>query len=86
MTQDELKSDEGKREEIWSCQIGGFITNPIRPGGDWPMRKAIQKAFHDLTGEHAEFCFSGWGSDLDEGYREVVEMDRKRNVQKSNGF
>lgn len=59
-------------ENIWTVKIGG-ITGPIPSGGDAPMRRAISQAFQSLTGWEPEYIFSGWGGELTEGERAVVE-------------
>jgi hypothetical protein len=59
-------------ERIWFCKIGGEV-GELQSGADWPMRKAIEAAYKELTGCDAEFCFSGWGGSLTEGERAVVE-------------
>lgn len=60
------------RENIWFCKIGGTIP-PLPYGADLPMRDAIERAFKELTGFDAEFTFSGWGQQLTEGERAVVD-------------
>lgn len=72
-----LHEDCGLREEIWTCTIGGMINSHIRPGGDAPMRQAVQKAYYELTGIEEEFCFSGWGCELTDSQREVVKNNNK---------
>lgn len=42
-------------------------------GGDFPMRQAVAAAYQDLTGEEPVFLFSGWGAELSEEERAVVE-------------
>jgi hypothetical protein len=37
------------------------------------MRQAVERAFRDITGEDAEFTFSGWSAELTEGELAVVE-------------
>ena len=37
------------------------------------MRQAVEKAYEELTGEKPVFNFSGWGAELDEAERAVVE-------------
>jgi hypothetical protein len=59
------------KKQIWQCKIG---EHPFLPSGaDAPMRAAVQDAYKKLTGEYAQFCFSGWGATLDECERAVVE-------------
>lgn len=59
-------------ERIWFCKVGGE-TDFFEKGADLPMRRAIAKAFRDLTGRDPEFTFSGWGQELTEAERAVVE-------------
>lgn len=56
---------------IWSCKIGEVASTP--QGADFPMRDAITKAYREVTGEEPVFIFSGWGAELTEGERAVVE-------------
>ena len=68
-----------RKERIWSCKIGGF-TKRLPAGADGPMRAAVAKAFKEITGQNAEFCFSGWAAELTDAERDVVEFvdpDRK---------
>lgn len=69
-------------ERIWSCKIGGNIVLP--DGSDWPMRQAVQEAFLKLAGVDNKFCFSGWGGDLTEGERAVVENRLPAEVEANN--
>lgn len=57
--------------KIWSCKIGEVASVP--DGADAPMRKAVERAYKELTGEEAVFNFSGWGAELEESERAVVE-------------
>lgn len=59
--------------KIWSCKIGEIDGNSIPSDADNPMRKAVEKAYRELTGEDAKFTFSGWGGELTELERAVVE-------------
>jgi len=61
------------KEKIWSCKIGGMIPENLPQGLDWPMRKAIQRAFREITGVDHEFTFSGWGGELTEPERAAYE-------------
>lgn len=73
----------------WYCKIGEVDrevlgTDPADP----PMREAIERAFKRIAGEDAKFCFSGWGAELTEAERAVVE-DRQpipRTAVYSAGF
>lgn len=59
-------------ERIWFCKVGG-PADFFEKGSDHPMRVAIAKAFREVTGCDPEFTFSGWGGELSEGERAVVE-------------
>jgi hypothetical protein len=56
---------------IWSCTIGEV--DSVLEGADSPMREAVRKAYVELTGQEPKFIFSGWGAELTEVEREVVE-------------
>ena len=59
---------------VWECKVGARMLDIDLPdGADAPMRRAVQKAFVDITGTNPEFCFSGWGGKLDEAELSVVE-------------
>lgn len=57
----------------WSCQIGEVDRAKLPGGSDLPMRQAVARAYKELTGEEPEYVFSGWGFELPERYRAVVE-------------
>lgn len=57
--------------KIWSCKIGE--TASIPDGADAPMRQAVVRAYREITGTEPEFIFSGWGAELTEPERAVVE-------------
>jgi hypothetical protein len=59
--------------KIWECKIGECEDEVLPFGADYPMRKAIEKAYREITGRDPEFLFSGWGAELTEGERAVVE-------------
>lgn len=61
------------KKKIWDCKIGEIDPLKLPKGADGPMRKAIEKAYYDLTGEWPDFVFSGWGAELTEGERRVIE-------------
>ena len=58
--------------KAWSCKIGIMGGVELPPGADAPMRQAVERAFFELTGKHAEFNFSGWGAQLNSYEYEVV--------------
>lgn len=68
----EPRKSELPSEKIWTCKIGGFAAQLPR-GADAPMRAAVARAFREITGAEPDFCFSGWGGDLTEPERAVVE-------------
>jgi hypothetical protein len=57
----------------WSCTIGEVDAGHLPSGADSPMRRAVENAYHELTGEWPRFIFSGWGAELDPIQREIVE-------------
>jgi hypothetical protein len=64
--------------QIWSCTIGEVEDVP--EGADAPMREAISYAYRKLTGKEPRFIFSGWGAELTEIEREVVEESENRRI------
>lgn len=54
--------------KIWTCKIG-----EIPHGADAPMRMAVEQAYRQLAGKDSDFLFSGWGGNLYEIERAVVE-------------
>lgn len=67
--------------DIWKCKIGEVesIHTHSGGGGDLVMRDAVAKAYRELTGQDPDFIFSGWGAELTEPERAVVE-NRLPNV------
>src|SRR5216117_3983789 len=65
--------------QVWECKIGGSATG-LPAGADYPMRRAIERAYREITGEDPEFIFSGWDGDLTESELAVVE-DRLPRVR-----
>ena len=63
---------EVKSISIWSCKIGLITQGSLPSGSDVPMRQAIEKAYRELTGHEADFCFSGWGAELTSGEARCV--------------
>jgi len=57
--------------QIWSCKIGEV--EGIPGGADFLLREAVAKAYEQMTGEEPRFIFSGWGAELTEGERAVVD-------------
>lgn len=56
---------------IWYCKIGA--AEPLVNAADLPMREAVARAYREITGEDPSFLFSGWGAELTESERAVVE-------------
>jgi hypothetical protein len=69
--------------KIWSCKIGEVDEAKLPNGADFPMRRAIAKAYEEITGEEPTFLFSGWGAELEEIERAVVE-NRLPEVDSAN--
>jgi len=65
--------------KIWTCKIGECDEADLRGpngeyrGADFPMRMAVREAYREITGRDDSFCFSGWGGELTEPERAVVE-------------
>lgn len=62
--------------KIWSVKIGEIDAEELQachPHADTPMRKAVQQEYLRVTGRDPDFTFSGWGAELDEHERAVVE-------------
>lgn len=76
---------EKERCGAWECKIGALGIARVPLGGDSPMREAVAQAFEQLTGQQAEFTFSGWGSQLTELERAVVE-NRDPSEDYAEGF
>lgn len=65
---------EGK---VWTCKIGPF-KGKLPDGVNTPMRKAIQKAYKEITGEEADICFTDWGGEFTENEKKEVLDVRAR--------
>ena len=65
--------------KTWYCKIGEVEWGSLPDGSDLPMREAITRAYREITGQDPDFLFSGWGAELTEPERAVVE-DRLPNV------
>lgn len=57
--------------KTWYCKIGE-ATDPI-DGADNTMRSAVERTYEWVIGEKPAFIFSGWGGELTEAERAVVE-------------
>lgn len=67
------RESEGGVKKIWFCKIGAAEDSSLPMGADFPMRLAVAKAYKELTGETADFLFSGWGGELTEHELAIVE-------------
>lgn len=70
----DLEPPSRPKTTAWVCKIGttkGHVRLP--DGADGPMRAVLKGAFKHMTGLDAEFCFSGWGGELTESERLIVE-------------
>ena len=59
--------------KIWECKIGEVDAAGLPSGADFPMRRAIEKAYAEVTGQDPDFIFSGWGAELTETQRIVAD-------------
>jgi hypothetical protein len=66
-------SGQGERQKVWFCKIGEVDPANVPNGADFPMREAIERTYKRITGEDPTFLFSGWGAELTEIERAVVE-------------
>jgi hypothetical protein len=65
----------------WFCQIGETERGELPHECDGPMREAVREAYLKITGKEPKFIFSGWGDELQECRRAVVE-NREPDPQK----
>lgn len=63
--------------KTWCCKIGEADLRV--ENADLVMRKAVAEAYKAVTGVEPVFIFSGWGAELTEQERAVVE-DRLPDV------
>lgn len=68
----DIEKMKEQKYKIWYCKIGEVDDKLLPEGSDQPMRKAIRKAYIELTGIEPVFIFSGWGASLDKSERNVV--------------
>lgn len=73
-----LSMSTSPHQRVWSCKIG--FAGDSRVGSDKTMRAAVERAYRELTGRHAEFCFSGWGGGLTDGEAEIVSVLGKKEA------
>lgn len=58
---------------IWTCKVGVRGDLTLNGGADFPMRRAVVKAFIETAGHEPEFTFSGWGAELIPDEQAVVD-------------
>jgi hypothetical protein len=63
----------GPDPATWYCKIGEIPRGLLPDNSDLPMREAITRAYREITGRDLVFIFSGWGAELIEPERAVVE-------------
>lgn len=76
------RQDNMRENPVWTCKIGFRGVVQLPRGSDGPMRRAVEQAFRETANVDSEFCFSGWGGQLDEGELAVVE-DREPDPAKA---
>ncbi len=59
---------------IWECKIGE-TDRRLPQGSDLPMRNAIREAYFKITGEYPTFIFSGWGAELTDTQRKIIDNE-----------
>lgn len=62
--------------KIWSCKIGDTPNDSLPAGADQPMRRAVEKAYKELTGREPRFLFSGWGDELTEDEKQALDSEK----------
>lgn len=83
----EYRADNGEAPHVdpqqatWSCKIGEVPRSILPQGADSPLRDAVAEAFQKLTGREPQFTFSGWGAELTEQERAVVEKREPKYEQ-----
>jgi len=73
-----------QKQEFWTCVIGPADRNKLPDGADFPMRMAVQSAFHRTTGDGHEICMSGWGSDSETAAKASAKRDLVYAVNTTN--
>jgi hypothetical protein len=71
-----------ERLKIWFCKIGEVHPDDKPDGADEPMREAVARTYKRITGCTPVFIFSGWGGELNEEERAVVD-DREPVYEKT---
>lgn len=68
-----VKPPMGVEMKIWACKIGEVDAAKLPKGADEPMRQAVIRAYREITGTEPTLLFSGWGGELTDAERRVVE-------------
>lgn len=72
-------------KKIWTCKIGEPEDSKLPSDADLPMRRAIAKAYKEITGDEPNFIFSGWGGELTKTERELVEETHPLPEEENHG-
>lgn len=70
---------EATEKATWSCRIGTADRRGLPDGADAPLRKAVERAYFELTGREADFCSSGWGDD--DGLRDNPHLSAEQRAE-----
>ena len=67
-------------KEYWFCLVGPTTRDKLAAGSDFPMRRAVGRAFNETTGHDYEYQWSGWG--LSEEQRDAIlfALDHAKEV------
>lgn len=60
------------KTKIWYCKIGEVFEGELGSMPDLRMRAAVREAYIKLTSRPPIFLFSGWGGELTQSERDVV--------------
>ena len=63
----------------WYCKIGN-ADGPLPHGCDYPMRRAVERAYREITGQEPDFIFSGWSAQLTDSEQRVLDADERRKA------
>lgn len=77
-------STMNQKQEFWTCVIGPARRKDLPNGADWPLRKAVQKAFEQTSGYSHEVCSSGWGCNSEEAAKASIKRAFVYAVNKTN--
>lgn len=66
-------------KKMWYCKIGEVDNQALSGSPDGAMRSAVAEAYRRITYQEPTFLLSGWGAELTESERAVVE-DREPDI------